>query len=149
MADLNTSRHALPYLAVAQAQKEITHNEALALIDALLHPVVQGQVSTPPSVSNADLGKCWLVSSDASGIWTGREGQISLWTGGSWRFLVPVLGMRIRNAAYNFDYVWTGSAWLAAPNVANPQSGNVVDEEARAAINTLLAHFRMIGLLVA
>ena len=35
-----TDRFALPLLAAAQAQKEVTHNEALARVDALLHAVV-------------------------------------------------------------------------------------------------------------
>ena len=37
---LQTDRFALPLLATAQAQKEMTHNEALALLDAVVQPVV-------------------------------------------------------------------------------------------------------------
>ena len=37
MVGLETRRCGLPLLAVSQAEKEITHNEALVLIDALLH----------------------------------------------------------------------------------------------------------------
>ena len=36
MSVLKTGKFGFPYLAVAQAQKEITHNEALFSIDALL-----------------------------------------------------------------------------------------------------------------
>ena len=43
---LQTDRLSLPLLAVAQAQKEATHNEALVLIDALVQPVV---VSVAPA----------------------------------------------------------------------------------------------------
>lgn len=34
-------RLALPLPAVAQAQKEVTHNEALTLLDSLVHTVVE------------------------------------------------------------------------------------------------------------
>jgi len=42
MTDLpSTPRLALPLLAVAQAQKEVTHNEALALLDLLVQPAAK------------------------------------------------------------------------------------------------------------
>ena len=59
--NLQTPRFALPMLSVAQAQKETTHNEALVLIDALLHaPVVDGPLATPPEYpTEGDCG--WTV----------------------------------------------------------------------------------------
>lgn len=42
MTDLSTtSRWQLPLLAVGQTQKEVTHNEALARVDALLVPAAE------------------------------------------------------------------------------------------------------------
>ena len=147
MPDSSSSRHQLPYLVVAQAQKETTHNEALALIDALLHPVINGRLTTPPTPALADAGKCWLVGVGGTGIWQMKANQIALWIGGSWRFLIPVDGMRIRDAATGTDFVWTGGQWIEPPSVAEPQSGAVIDVEARAAIASLLFHFRAIGQL--
>ena len=37
---MTTSRLGLPTLAAAQAQKEMTHNEALTLLDVAVQPVV-------------------------------------------------------------------------------------------------------------
>jgi Protein of unknown function (DUF2793) len=145
MPDSNSPRHKLPYLVVAQSQKELTHNEALAKIDALLHPVVQSMLSSPPVVSMTDAGKCWLVGAAASSDWVGKTNQLAVLGGGSWLFLEPVTGMRLRNIATNTDYVWSGTQWVAAPSVTDPQSGSVIDVEARAAIAALLSHFRAIG----
>ena len=147
MPDNNSLRHQLPYLMVAQAQKEITHNEALARIDALLHPVVTDRLATPPSPPLADAGKCWLVDVGGTGGWENKANQIAVWVGGSWRYLTPVDGMRVRNVATSSDLVWTGIQWKAPPVVAAPQSGEVIDVEARTVIEALLVHFRAIGLL--
>ena len=64
---LVTPRCALPLLATAQAQKEVTHNEALVLLDALIHAaVVAGPVAEScmrfgpsPSIFNAT---CLMLS---------------------------------------------------------------------------------------
>jgi hypothetical protein len=140
-----TGRHQLPFLVVSQAQKELTHNEALARIDALLHPVVQQQLAVPPSPVDADIGKCWLIATGATGAWTGKSGQLALWIGGGWRYLAPVEAMRIRSTANGTDLIWTGGQWITAPTIAFPVDGSVIDVEARAAIAALLSHFRMIG----
>ena len=147
MPDNNSLRHQLPYLVVAQAQKEITHNEALARIDALLHPVVADRLAIPPSPSLAQAGTCWLIDVGGTGEWENRANQIAVWVGGSWRFLTPVDGMRVRNVATGSDLVWTGTQWKVPPVMAAPQSGAVIDTEARTVIEALLVHFRAIGLL--
>lgn len=145
MSDFNTARHKLPLLAVAQAQKEITHNEALVRIDALLHPVVQDELAVPPTASDADTGKCWLVATSPSGEWAGKAGQIAIWVGGGWRFCAPAEGMRVRQKLQNIDRIRLGGIWLVPPPISNPVGGAVIDIEARAAIVSLLAHLRTLG----
>lgn len=145
MPDLETARHKLPLLAVAQAQKEITHNEALVRIDALLHPVVQGELAVPPTLTDADTGKCWLVAASPTGQWAGQTGQIAIWIGGGWRFCAPAEGMRARLQSQQIDKIRSGGAWISPPAIPSPASGAIVDIEARAAIGSLLAYLRTIG----
>ncbi|MFX4817188.1 DUF2793 domain-containing protein, partial [Acinetobacter baumannii] len=55
-----TSRLALPLLAAGQAQKEMFHNEALALIDLALAAAVESVgLNTPPATPED--GQCWIV----------------------------------------------------------------------------------------
>lgn len=145
MAITETSRHKLPLLAVSQAQKEITHNEALVRIDALLHPVVVDELSTPPAISDAEIGKCWLVGASPVGEWSGKAGQIAIWIGGGWRFCLAVDGMRIRLQSATSDRVRSGEFWIAAPAIENPANGAVIDAEARLALIALLDHLRTLG----
>lgn len=141
-------RYALPYLAVAQAQKEVTHNEALVRIDALLHPVVEGQLAAPPTPSgDSDAGKCWLIANSAGGIWAGHDGDIACWTGNGWRYVPAKPGMRIWNVAASSSVTRTGDGWVFTSSVDYPSGGTVIDLEARAAIVELLDYFRTIGQL--
>ncbi len=145
MSETSSPRHQLPFLAAAQAHKEITHNEALARIDALLHPVVEGKTGLPPILAPQDAGQSWLVDAGATGEWQGKDGQIAYWTGGSWRYIAPTEAMRVRNISTDTEILRIGNDWIAAPSISDPQSGTIIDVEARAAIVALLSHFRTIG----
>jgi Protein of unknown function (DUF2793) len=142
-----TARHKLPLLAVSQAQKEITHNEAIVRIDALLHAVAQDILTTPPSVSDADIGKCWLVSAVPSGGWAGKAGDLAVWIGGGWRFCTAAEGMRVRLQTSGTDYIRSEGEWVAAPAIADPVNGSVIDVETRQAIGALFQYLRSIGFI--
>jgi hypothetical protein len=146
MAENATTRHALPYLYIGQAQKEITHNEALVRIDALLHPVIQDWLAAPPpSLGPSSDGLCWLIAPSATGAWTAKDGQIARWTGGSWRFLTPAEGMVIWYQAEQKRLFYIGGDWADMAAIASPVGGTVVDVEARAAIVAILNHLRQIS----
>lgn len=138
-------RFGLPYLALAQAGKEITHNEAIALIDALLHGAVE-TMADDPSGLDPEPGQCWIVGAGATGDWTDRARQIALWTDGGWRFIAPVAGCRVFGIDLQADYAFDGTDWAAAPALAAPSGGTVVDTEARAAIAALVAAMLQGGL---
>ena len=147
MPVLETGRHNLPLLAVTQAQKEITHNEALVLIDALLHTAVEGVALTAPALTDSDIGKCWLVGSGATGVWANKSGQIAIWIGGDWRYLVAHDGMRLWDRSNGRDSIYTDGVWRSGPIITNPSGGAVIDSEARATLGTMLQYFRLIGIL--
>ena len=76
MTTITTSRFALPLLAAGQADKELTHNEALACLDILLQPVVQAVGLTVPPPSPLP-GQCWIVGPDATDAWARRAGDLA------------------------------------------------------------------------
>src|SRR3546814_7014737 len=95
MTDLpTTARFQLPLLAAAQAQKEVTHNEALTLLDALVQPVVEAGPQNSPPLAPA-VGQCWLVGAAPTAEWSEAAGTIAPWTAGGWRFAAPFAGMRL------------------------------------------------------
>lgn len=107
----STPRAQLPLIAAAQAQKHVTHNDALLQLDALLFArFLSRSVSTPPATP-AD-GDTYLVKATATGAWTGQNGQIAYANGGVWRFAAPFTGL----TAYVVDetklIVFNGTAWV-------------------------------------
>jgi hypothetical protein len=150
MSDDTTSRHQLPLLHVGQSQKELTHNEALVKIDALLYPIVEAILATPPAgLTSSSNGLCWLIADAATGIWTNKDRQIARWSGGSWRYVAPAQGMAVWNVAAAKTLFYTNGAWNAPAAIANPTGGAVVDVEARTAITAILMHLRGISSLPA
>ena len=146
MPDLETGRHRLPLLAVSQAQKEVTHNEALVLIDALIQLTVEGAQSVPPAVTDADIGKCWLVGAASSDLWADKSGHIAIWAGGSWRFSVPQNGMRLWDTSMGRQRHYNAGQWTTAPLISSPAGGAVIDVKARDALAAILQFMKSIGM---
>lgn len=160
-----TSRLGLPFLAAGQAQKELTHNEALALADASICAAVQGiAIDVPPA--NPALGQCWIVGATPSGAWAGRAHALASWTAGGWRFVPPAEGLCAWVIPDRLWVVRDNGAWrvgdlrgsqliLAGQRVVGPRQtgvpapsgGTVVDVEARAAINAIIARLSAHGLI--
>lgn len=102
----------LPLLMPSQAQKHVTHNEALALLDALVQTVAQTRDSTsPPALP--DPGECHIVPTGATGDWAGQAGNLAVHDNAAWRFITPRPGWRAYVAAEAAGVVWDGSAWVA------------------------------------
>jgi hypothetical protein len=161
----STARFALPLLQAGQAQKELYHNEALALIDIGLAPAVQSvALNTPPTTPA--LGACWVVGASPTGAWSGLANAIAGWTGGGWRFVMPSAGMTVWSMTDQVFARFTGSTWVVGDMVAarvaiggnqvvgarrgaieSPTGGSVVDSTARTAIAAILAALRGHGLI--
>lgn len=105
-----TQRFALPVIEAAQAHKHVTHNEALTLIDALIHLCVESRtLATPPDMPSE--GACYIPASGASGAWSGWEGQIALFSGGGWLRLAPVSGLRAWVKAERLTVTYEDGIW--------------------------------------
>jgi hypothetical protein len=165
MSDDQTARLALPYLHAGQAQKDETHNEALALLDIAVQAAVLGAgVNAPPADPAA--GACWIVGAAPTGAWAGQANAIAGWTGDDWRFVAPRAGMTAWNLAAQHAMTHDGSGWQGgvlrasrllvdgvavvgprAPAIPDPAGGTSVDGAARATLSAVLAALRSHGLI--
>lgn len=82
----------MPYLMPAQAQKHVTHNEALQRLDTVTQLVLVALLSEPPE--EPEEGQCFAVATDAGGAWLGMEGRLAIWLDEAWQFIVPREGWR-------------------------------------------------------
>lgn len=151
MSELS-ARLGLPFLVPGQGQKDVTHNEALLMLDMLVQPVVQSASRSVPPDAAAE-GQCWLVPMEADGTWVGRAGALACWTAGGWRYATASEGWSVWVAEEGFTLRRHNGVWqrFPAPSapVPSPVGGNIVDEEARSAIREILDRLSAAGLVEA
>lgn len=105
-----TTNLRLPLMAAAQAQKHVTHNEALLRLDALIQlEVLDKERETPPSAP-VD-GDRYIVAGSGADAWAGQGGHIAAWQDGAWRFYLPQNGWRAYVRDENALYVKTTLGW--------------------------------------
>lgn len=109
MTDITTNL-SLRLLYSGQSQKDVTVNEALAAIDAVLNRGAEDKDLTAPPASPAT-GALYIVGSGATGAWSGHDRHIS-WFEQVWRFLVPNEGMTLWVNDENALYAFNGTAWV-------------------------------------
>jgi Protein of unknown function (DUF2793) len=80
-------------LAAGQAQKHVTMNDALVVLDDSVQLSVKSRsLTAPPAVPQA--GERHIVATGATGAWSGSTGRLALWQGSSWRFADVSVGHR-------------------------------------------------------
>lgn len=107
-----TARLALPYIAAAQAQKHVTHNDAIRRLDALVQPRLESlTLATPPSAPVE--GQCWLVPPGATGAWAGQAGRIAAYEAGAWDFFALPAGLLAYVADVRRVLLFDGTRWVS------------------------------------
>jgi len=119
----DTAHLGLPLIDAGQAQKHVTHNEALRILDAAIQIAVQDLSRSTPPASPVE-GERHVVAAGASGAWAGRAGAIASFQDGAWAFLTPKTGWCVWSVADDAMVVFDGAAWrdlrsLALDNAAH------------------------------
>ena len=103
----------LPYIMPNQAQKHVTHNEAIRYLDALVQVgIVSRELNSPPN--NPDNGSRYIVADNAVGDWTGKENQIAAFQDGAWAFYQPQNGWLVWSIFENLILVLQNNSWQPA-----------------------------------
>lgn len=160
-----TPRLNTPYIISTQSQKEVTHNMALNMLDALVQSVVETATLSVPPVSPVE-GGLWLVGSGATGDWASHDNELAQFIGGVWQFHLPFEGMLVWLKDDDVMARYVAGLWQKGVVTANrveisgqqilgvqqtaigdAAGGATIDAEARTALNGLLAACRAHGLI--
>jgi hypothetical protein len=110
----------IPFISGQQAQPEVTHNQAILLLQAVIGGAITMQ-NAPPGAP--DDGDCYIVGTAGSGAWAGHNNQIAIYLGG-WAFIpgfdsdgviIPMgadqAGLSIFRVDVDTFVYWTGLVW--------------------------------------
>jgi len=126
----------LPYILAAQAQKHVTHNEAIRNLDALTQLSLEDKDLTAPPGSPPE-GAAYIVAPGGTGQWAGHDQAIAAWQDGAWAFYEPQQGWIGWLRDEDTQVVYNGSTWenLASGGGStnfNPATGGLVGINAQA-----------------
>lgn len=149
----NTPNLVMGYIEEGQVRGEITYNEALNLLDALVQIYVSGIQASPPAPP-ANGVRYIVASSGASGAWAGKENNVACYYDG-WVFVPPRKGFYawVTDGGLNGMYVYNGTSWATAGAIAD-LSGGIANPPTQAEVtaiydkvNALLAGLRILGIV--
>ena len=107
----SSPRLSLPFIQAAQAQKHVTHNEALRALDLLVQLSFEDDAQTAPPVA-PQIGECYIVAAGGSGDWIGQDGKIAAYLDGAWQFQTPRAGWQGYVIAQGILTVFDGTDWV-------------------------------------
>jgi uncharacterized protein DUF2793 len=146
----NSAILALPYIQPSQAQKHVTHNEAISTLDVLVQLSVAGfDATTPPA--NPTEGETHALGAGPgntpTGVWAGQDTMLATWRDGTWVFITPLAGWRAWGASAGELRIWDGTTWglpvAGTDNLAGVGINTTFDATNRLSVSadaTLLSH---------
>jgi hypothetical protein len=142
----DTTILSLPLILPAQAQKHVTHNEALVALDLIVQlAVINRTLAAPPALPS--LGDRHIVAAGATGPWAGQAGRIALFSETGWQFTQALPGWRAHVLAEGQTAVFDGLAWktqaegpLTVTQLGIAATADAVNRLAVASPATLLNH---------
>ena len=103
---------AMPYIQPSQAQKHVTHNEALSLLDVIVQLAVEtASLATPPAT--AVEGDRYIVAANGQAAWAGQDHQIATFVSGAWMFTAPKAGWVAQVVDNGTEVVFDGTVWAS------------------------------------
>ncbi|MEM9333057.1 MAG: DUF2793 domain-containing protein [Pseudomonadota bacterium] len=117
----NTHHLNLPYIMPAQAQKHVTHNEALRVLDRIVQiSVLAAEVEEPPPTPEA--GERYILGSNPTAQWQGKAGYLASFVDGAWFYSKPERGWLAWDRSKSELLVYVEEGWRTLVRKTNAQT---------------------------
>lgn len=132
-----TTRLKLPFIHSGQAQKEITHNEALNILDILTHPVVQAvKVESPPD--NVQLGQLYIIGQNPQNEFINHASQIAQKLEQGWKFITAPKWLEVTLDSNGNKYRFDGNNWVESSALSSALPQQMQPSQSQVANNILI-----------
>ena len=109
MSQTSTRFH-LPYILPSQAQKHVTHNEAIRALDALLHvSAVSREIESVPT--DPQEGDTYILGAAPQDAFEGAANKLAHFVDGAWMFYTPVNGLIANIEDEAICIIWREESW--------------------------------------
>ena len=134
-----TDQHGLPYLAADQAQKHVTVNEGLRMLDALVGASARSASVTAEPAAPAP-GEAYILPNGAAGpAWDGFAiGTYAVFQDGAWAGFAPRAGLSVFVQDEGVSRIWDGAAWAVSSGGAAETTPSLGVNAAADATNKLV-----------
>lgn len=119
----------LPYLLPNQAEKHVSMNDSLRVLDALVQLSVISATLIDPPATPTD-GDRYIPAENSLSDWQGQDGQVASFQEGAWYFHAPQPGWLAWVEEETKLIVFDGAAWIEAG------SSSSAEDPDRLGINT-------------
>lgn len=107
----NTAHLAFALVDAAQAQKEVTVNNAFYRIDAILNAGAKDKdLATPPG--SPVEGDVYIVAASPTGAWASQAGKVAYYNNAAWKFITALEGLTLWVNDEDIQYSYNGSSWV-------------------------------------
>lgn len=100
----------LPYILPSQAQKHVTHNEALRMLDAIVQLAVLNR-TTPLPPSDPAEGSRYIIPAQSGQAWSDQDNNIAAYIDGEWFFFAPQAGWQAYIIEEQIQLTFDGQTW--------------------------------------
>lgn len=113
----NSKRLTLPYIMPQQAQKHVTHNEAIRKLDAIVQmSALSKKVTSPPEMPLE--GQGYIIPELATGVWADKVNLFAIYQDGIWSYITPDEGWSCWVEEDQQRYDFSTGSWLISSSEA-------------------------------